>query len=443
MKETLAVISLAATILVGGANSARAADIICYNCPPQWADWASMLKAIKADLGFDIPHDNKNSGQTLSQLLAEKSNPVADIGYFGVNFGIKGKAEGVLEPISRKVGRKFRPVKKIRTGLVCHPLGHARTVCQQGCPWWQARPRMLEGFIETRLQGHGGISRSVFRGRRLCGRGCHQSCAWRLAKQFRSGCDLLQGPAEKSTDRSETDIICARSLGRNSDPVRLRLQRLSGEIQEKGNFEFVIPCEGSVVFPYVIGLVKNAPNKDKAKKVLDFILSDKGQAIWTNAYLRPARPIQLPAECEGAFSRTANTSAPRALTGARWKRWRRVSRRVISPKFADATGARTYRAPISMRLARLLSGSVCSRLQSSSLAFFVVPMARLMIAGAGGPLGLVAYVAILTEPRYRATLFNTLCLPPPRRSQLSRSPPSRAYFCNVIVFPAGPWSWRC
>ena len=63
---------------------------------------------------------------------------------------------------------------------------------------------------------------------------------------------------------------------------------------EKGNFEFVIPCEGSVVFPYVVGLVKNAPDKDKAKKVMDYLLSDKGQAIWTNAYLRPARPIELP-----------------------------------------------------------------------------------------------------------------------------------------------------
>src|SRR5260370_36708662 len=48
---------------------------------------------------------------------------------------------------------------------------------------------------------------------------------------------------------------------------------------EKGSFEFVIPCEGSVVFPYVVGLVKNAPDKDKAKKVLDYLLSDKGQAI--------------------------------------------------------------------------------------------------------------------------------------------------------------------
>jgi putative spermidine/putrescine transport system substrate-binding protein len=48
-----------------------------------------------------------------------------------------------------------------------------------------------------------------------------------------------------------------------------------------------------VVFPYVVSLVKNAPDKDRAKKVLDYLLSDKGQTIWTNAYLRPARPIQL------------------------------------------------------------------------------------------------------------------------------------------------------
>jgi putative spermidine/putrescine transport system substrate-binding protein len=25
---------------------ARAADVICYNCPPQWADFATMLKSI-------------------------------------------------------------------------------------------------------------------------------------------------------------------------------------------------------------------------------------------------------------------------------------------------------------------------------------------------------------------------------------------------------------
>jgi putative spermidine/putrescine transport system permease protein len=43
-------------------------------------------------------------------------------------------------------------------------------------------------------------------------------------------------------------------------------------------------------------------------------------------------------------------------------------------------------------------------------AFFVLPMARLMATGASGPSGIAAYAAILTEPRYRTTLINTVLL---------------------------------
>ena len=77
-------------------GSVQAADAICYNCPPQWADWAGQLKSIKKHLGYSMPHDNKNSGQTLSQLLAEKNSPVADVAYYGVSFGIQAGEKGVV-----------------------------------------------------------------------------------------------------------------------------------------------------------------------------------------------------------------------------------------------------------------------------------------------------------------------------------------------------------
>src|SRR6266480_3786929 len=98
MKTVRFALALLALSLVAPLQSAKAADVICYNCPPEWADWASMLKAIKTDLNYDIPHDNKNSGQALAQILAEKSNPVGDIGYFGVTFGMKAKTQDALEP---------------------------------------------------------------------------------------------------------------------------------------------------------------------------------------------------------------------------------------------------------------------------------------------------------------------------------------------------------
>ncbi|MDH3743255.1 MAG: ABC transporter substrate-binding protein, partial [Hyphomicrobiales bacterium] len=75
--RTLAAAAFVATASFGVTAPAQSADAICYNCPPQWADWATQLKVIKSELGYEIPHDNKNSGQTLSQLLAEKGSPVA------------------------------------------------------------------------------------------------------------------------------------------------------------------------------------------------------------------------------------------------------------------------------------------------------------------------------------------------------------------------------
>jgi putative spermidine/putrescine transport system permease protein len=43
-------------------------------------------------------------------------------------------------------------------------------------------------------------------------------------------------------------------------------------------------------------------------------------------------------------------------------------------------------------------------------AFFLLPMARLLVTGADGPHGIAEYLAILTEARYRATLVNTVLL---------------------------------
>jgi putative spermidine/putrescine transport system permease protein len=45
-----------------------------------------------------------------------------------------------------------------------------------------------------------------------------------------------------------------------------------------------------------------------------------------------------------------------------------------------------------------------------TIAFFILPMLRLVVTGVSGPQGFAAYAAILTEPRYRTTLINTVVL---------------------------------
>ncbi|WP_088345118.1 MULTISPECIES: ABC transporter substrate-binding protein [Rhodomicrobium] len=287
-----AVIGLA--FLFSAPAPAAAADAICYNCPPQWADWASMLKAIKADLGIDMPHDNKNSGQAIAQLIAEKANPVADIAYLGVTFGIKAKAEGLTEP--------FKPqgFDQIPEGLK-DPEGHWFTIhsgtmglfvnveALGGKPVPQCWADLLKpdykglvGYLDPSSAFVGYVG-AVAVNEALGGRLGDFDKAIGYFKELQKNAPIV--PKQTSYARVVSGEI---PILFDYDFNAYRAQNT-----EKGKFAFVLPCEGSVVVPYVVGLVKGAPNSANAKKVLDYLLSDKGQALWANAYLKPARPVKL------------------------------------------------------------------------------------------------------------------------------------------------------
>ena len=60
-----------------------------------------------------------------------------------------------------------------------------------------------------------------------------------------------------------------------------------GQYTDQAPTVFVIPQEGTQQLPYVMGLVKNGPNAEQGKRILDFVLSDEGQRHWASAYLRP------------------------------------------------------------------------------------------------------------------------------------------------------------
>ena len=67
------------------------------------------------------------------------------------------------------------------------------------------------------------------------------------------------------------------------------------------NIEFVIPTEGSIVVPYVMSAVKNSPNQENGQKVLDYVLSEKGQQHWAEAYLRPVIAGTMSEETQSKF----------------------------------------------------------------------------------------------------------------------------------------------
>ncbi len=299
---TLSAFALAAVAAIVPARPAAAADAICYNCPPEWADWGAMLKAIKADTGIDVPQDNKNSGQSLAQILAEKASPVADVAYLGVTFGIKAKDAGVTQPYEPK-------------GFADIPEG----LKDKDGNWFTIHSGTLGLFVNKDALGGAPVPacwadllKSEYKG--LVGYLDPTSAFVGYV-----GAVAVNGAMGGSFDDFKPGIEYFKKLQANQPivPKQTSYARVvSGEIpilfdydfnayrakyNEKGNFAFVIPCEGSVVVPYVMTMVKGAPHPEAAKKVLDYVLSDKGQAMWAKAYLRPARAIELPADIASRF----------------------------------------------------------------------------------------------------------------------------------------------
>ena len=274
----------------------------CYNCPPEWADWATQLQAIEKATGIHVPQDNKNSGQALAQLVAEKNNPVADVVYYGVSFGIQA--------VSADVVSAYKPAHwdEIPAGMK-DPAGkwvalHSGTMgfmvnvdALGGAPV----PRSWDDLLKPEYKGMVGYldPASAFVG----------YAAAVAVNQAKGGSLHDFTPA----------INWFKALQRNQPivPKQTAYARLiSGEIpilidydfnayraryKDHANVEFVIPSEGTVTVPYVISLVKNAPHPANGKKVIDFVLSDAGQAIWANAWLRPVRAGAMSPEAKKYF----------------------------------------------------------------------------------------------------------------------------------------------
>jgi len=293
---------LAVTALVGALPAQAQQRAICYNCPPEWADWGSQLKTINQRLGIQVPSDNKNSGQAIAALIAEKANPVADVVYLGGIAADPARDAGVLTPY------KPKGWDKIPAGLK-DPEGN----------WFAIHSGTLGLFVNTAALG---------------GKPVPQSWADLLKPEYKGMVGYLDPTSAAvgqlgvmavnlalggTYDNLEPGIKFFKALAKNQPivPKQTSYARvISGEIPilldydfnayrgqytDKAAVRFVIPKEGTVVFPYVMGLVKGGPNADNGRKVLDYVLSDESQTLWGNAYLRPVFAEHLSAEAKSRF----------------------------------------------------------------------------------------------------------------------------------------------
>ncbi|MDP1611263.1 MAG: extracellular solute-binding protein [Sulfuritalea sp.] len=301
-KRALVAVAIGTATLLGAGQAAAQHSAICYNCPPEWADWGSQLKAIQARLGIQVPADNKNSGQAIAALIAEKGNPVADVTYLGGIAADPARDAGVLMPYKPKGWDKIPAGLKdpegywfaIHSGTLGLFVNKAalggKPVPQRWSDLLKPEYKGLVGYLDPTSAAVGQLGVMAIN---LALGGSYDNIdpAIKFFKELAKNQPIV--PKQTSYARVISGEI----------PILLDydFNAYRGQYKDMAPVQFVIPQEGTLTFPYVMGLVNKAPHADNGKKVLDFVLSAESQAMWGNAYLRPVFAENLSAEAKAKF----------------------------------------------------------------------------------------------------------------------------------------------
>lgn len=316
VRTSVALCAVVVLLASGTPALAQGKVVIAYQAAPEWANTKEVMEKFEQATGIKIPIDNKNSGQALSQLLAERNNPQADVGFnHGITFAMKGAAEGLYAPYKPKHWAQIPADLKDAQGrwftIYTGTIGFAvnKEALGAGVPV----PRSWNDLLKPVYRGKVGFldPSSAFVGYVVC-----------------TAANLALGG---TLDNWEPGVAYLKKLFENAPmtPKQTSYARVvKGEIPimidydfnayrmryaDKVDVEWVIPTEGTITVPYVAYLVKGAQRAENGKRLLDFLLDDGGQAAFARGFVRPVRPGAMDAETRGKFLAASEYARARAI----------------------------------------------------------------------------------------------------------------------------------
>jgi putative spermidine/putrescine transport system substrate-binding protein len=275
------------------AAKAQGAQFQSYGMPDSWANYGEVIQKLGQKYGFAIAHSDTdmNSLEEITKFEAEKNNPVAICADIGILFGKVAEQKGVVPAYMPPNAAKL-PVglKGDKGGWVATFTGVPAMVVNtdviKNVPktWADLAKPEYKGKIET-IDAAGGAGTSVA-----------TFMAWAYAH---GGNENNLKPAfefaKTMIGQYATASANAQTLEKGEVPILIRYDfnciAAAKAVKAKGvNAQVVIPSDGSIYAPSALMLNKyNTGKMDIAKLMLDFVLSDEGQAAFAKFGARPIR----------------------------------------------------------------------------------------------------------------------------------------------------------
>lgn len=273
--------------------------VVSFDTGPTWANWAAQFAAFKKRYPeVEIVYNDIGSAPTVVALDKSRNRPQADTAYYFAASAVDAVAKNVVAPFKPVNFDKLSPVFRDPEGK-----------------WFTIHTLTIAFVVNTKLvknppQSWADLLKPEYRNSivYLDPRSTGVGQVMTFAANFAAGGDMSNvQPGLDYFARLHRSGNVLRVLG--TTPYA---QFVKGEIPIWISYEndglkakytdglgdavaVVIPKEASAAAPYAISLVAKGPNPDAGKLWLNFIMTDFGQGIFAQGFVRPSVPgVKLP-----------------------------------------------------------------------------------------------------------------------------------------------------
>jgi putative spermidine/putrescine transport system substrate-binding protein len=267
---------------------------VSFDTGPEWANWKSLFRDFKKRYPeIELTYNDIGSAATVVALDKTRRRPQADTAYYFAASAVDAVTKDLVAPFKPVNFEKLPAVFKEAEGrwFTIHTLNIAFLVNKKLV---KNVPTSWADLLKPEYK-----SSVVYLDPRSTGIGQVLTFAAAYANggdvdKFQPGTDYLgKLHAAGNVLRVEGTTPYAKFL-KGEIPIWISYENdglKAKYVDGMGDAaEVVIPKEASVAAPYAISLVKNGPNPNAGKLWLNFIMSEAGQSLFAQGYVRPAVP---------------------------------------------------------------------------------------------------------------------------------------------------------
>jgi putative spermidine/putrescine transport system substrate-binding protein len=281
--------------------AAKEGLVVSFDTGPEWANWKALFREFKKRYPeVEMTYNDLGSAATVVALDKTRRRPQADTAYYFAASAVEAVKKDVVAPFTPINFERLPTVFREAQGrwFTIHTLNIAflvnkKLVKNTPTSWADLlKPEFKSSvvYLDPRSTGVGQVM--VFAAAYASGGD---------VDNVKPGIDYLDKlHASGNVLRVEGTTPYAKFL-KGEIPVWISYENdglKAKHVDGMGDaVEVIIPKEASVAAPYAISLVKGGPNPNSGKLWLNFIMSDVGQGLFAQGFVRPAVPgVRLPAD---------------------------------------------------------------------------------------------------------------------------------------------------